>query len=94
MEVCFNSEDSSLKLEKLLYKRYYFCIIVDINQINKLIFLGCLATSEQMEMNDFLAKVVFRSEQQPRHGIKVKQIEKSLSLSEVESLIHMHCIEK
>ena len=45
-------------------------------------------------MNDFLTKVVCRSEQQPRHGIEVKQIETSLSFSETKSLIRVHCTAK
>ena len=46
------------------------------------------------EMVDFLNRVVFRSEQQSRHGIEVKQIETSLFFSEAKSSIRVHCTEK
>ena len=46
------------------------------------------------EMADFLIKVVFKSEQQTRRGIEVKQIETSLSFAEANSLIRVHCTEK
>ena len=66
------------------------------NLIHKLFFLDAFnhLGANGNEFADFLPKVVFRSEQQPRHKIKVKQIEKSLSFLETKSLIHVYCTEK
>ena len=45
-------------------------------------------------MADLITKVVFRSEQRPRHGIKIIQIKTSLFFSETKSIVRVHCTRK